>query len=111
MIFKKNNEDKKKIAPSFRDYPWRTTSAEIHSNLIKWLYLQTLPRSWMPVCYSETTEGVWGLFASGTSDRAGNWGLRKRQAPFQSSFFANLLSDISPFHLCVITKTALGEEI
>ncbi|OWK03186.1 hypothetical protein Celaphus_00007794, partial [Cervus elaphus hippelaphus] len=36
---KKNNEDEKTIPPSSTDYPWRTTSTEIHSNLIKWLYL------------------------------------------------------------------------
>lgn len=47
----------------------------------------------------------------GASGWAGAGALRTCQVPSQSPFFANLLSDTSPFHLLVIAQTVLSEEI
>lgn len=62
---------------------------------------RTLPKSRMPTCCS--VRAPWGTSGVG--------GLRTCQVPSQSPFFANLLSDISPFHLLVIAQTVLSEEI
>lgn len=72
-LSKKNNEDQKKIAPSFTDYPWRIASTEIHSNLIKWLYLPDFakkPDAKLLLC--ENSGGSEGLFTLRTSDWAGD---------------------------------------
>lgn len=47
----------------------------------------------------------------GSPGWAGIGELRTCQVPSRSPFFANLLSDISPFHLLVIAQIVLSEEI
>lgn len=72
---------------------------------------QTWPRSRMPICYSVSAGQVQAPLHGGTSGWAGDSEPGTGQAPLTSSFYANLLSNIPPFHLLVVTQTVLSEEI
>lgn len=108
--FLDKNGAQKEIALSFTDYPWRRASTEVPSNLIKWLFLPDFakrPDATLLLCEYKGagTSWLWELLIQQE--------LRAWPGPvsFQSPFFANLLSDISPFHLRVITQKGLSEEI
>lgn len=67
-------------------------------------------------CTAQTLPGAGGRRAAlrlplGSPGWAGIGELRTCQVPSRSPFFANLLSDISPFHLLVIAQIVLSEEI
>lgn len=103
MIFGKIMKTKKKTALSFTDHLRRTASSDARARLGRRLY-------------RPDPAGAGGRRAAlrlplGSPGWAGIGELRTRQVPSRSPFFANLLSDISPFHLLVIAQIVLSEEI
>ncbi|XP_032317332.1 uncharacterized protein LOC116657860 isoform X1 [Camelus ferus] len=75
-----------------RDYPRRTTSTEIHSNLIKWLYLPDLakkPDADLLLCKTHVL-----IHSSGCSSNAGRLELRAPPPPWNLGFHPGLQGQV-----------------
>ncbi|KAG8513336.1 Piezo-type mechanosensitive ion channel component 2, partial [Galemys pyrenaicus] len=83
------------------DYPWRTTGTEIHSNLIKWLYLPDFakkPDANLLLCECQGSER---LLAGPQAGQAAGPGPAKSVSV---SFAASPPAALSPFHLLAVTQ-------